>query len=135
MENPTLTPAPPSTFAIMSSTIKKDFIPTDDEIASINSFMMCRWLSNHPMGVEVANFINNNTDLPINVQYWFVRSAMNGIKYIAYPKGIDKKDEVLEIISKHYDCNFEIAKEYLRLLPPSEKDRIIAIYKNVGKIK
>lgn len=115
-------------YEVMASTIKKDFIPTDDEIKTMNSFIMCRWLSNHPVGVELANYINTNFTMDITIQYWLVRSYMKGIKYIAYPKKDNDKNENIELICNHYNCNVSIAKSYLKLLTKEHLDEIKKLY-------
>lgn len=122
-------------FAIMASAVKKDFVPTNEELKSINSFMMCRWVSNHPVGIEVANFLNNATDIPINVQYWFVRSTMHNIRYIAVPKKNSDIDKDVDILANHYQCNYILARQYYMMLPKDERDIILGKYKNIGKIK
>lgn len=122
-------------FAIMASAIKKDFIPSPEEIKSINSFMMCRWISNHPLGVEVSNIINNATDIPIETQYWLVRSMMNNVRYIKYPKKTSDEDKDITIIAEHYKCNFLQAKQYYKILPEEERNKLLNKYKNFGRVK
>jgi hypothetical protein len=124
-----------TSFAIMASSVKKDFIPTLAELNTINSYMMCKWLSNHPVGIEVANFINNATDLPIEVQYQFVRATMHNIRYISFPKKTSPIDDVLDIISDHYKCSYSIAKQYYKILPEAEVEKILKKYKHIGRVK
>jgi hypothetical protein len=126
---------PRTSFAIMSSAVKKDFIPSPEELKNINSFMMCRWISNHPAGVQVANMLNNATDIPIDAQYWFVRSTMHNIRYIAYQKKSSDIDKDLEVLSNHYQCNIALAKQYYKILPKEELNKILTKYNHVGKIK
>ena len=124
-----------NSYQVMTSILKKDFIPTEEEIKSLNSWMITRWLSNHPYGIEIANYINNNHNMPLHAQYWLARNKVFGIKYIPYPKKESDKNEVYEIFSNHYNCRLEIAKEMVSRLPQSEIDKIVNMYKNVGRIK
>lgn len=122
-------------YAVMNSAINKKFIPTLDEIKTVNSFMLCRTISNHPLGVEVANFINNAYDIPIEVQYWFVRSTLNKVNYISYPKKQANNDKDIEIIAEHFECNYMQAKQYYKMLPEDERNKILVKYKHIGRTK
>ena len=124
-----------TTFAIMASAVKKDFIPTEAELKTINSFMMCRWISNHPVGIEIANFLNNATEIPIDVQYWFVRNTMHNVRYITYPKKTSAADKDIETLTKYYDCNYAVAKQYYKILPKEELEKILNKYKHIGRTK
>lgn len=128
-------PAQHTSFAIMASSIKKDFIPTRDELKTINSFMFCRWLSNSPVGIEIANYLNNAIDIPIEVQYHFVRSTMHNVRYIAYPKKTDENNKDIEVLATHYKCNYLQAKQYYKILPSEELEKILTKYKHIGKTK
>lgn len=124
-------------FDVFGSIIKKDFIPNNDELKSMNSFVMCKWLSNSPSCIEVANFINNvsDNDMPINVQYWFARSVIKNVKHIPYPKKDSSIDKDIEILSDHFECNYELAKTYYKILPAEEREKIIKKYKHIGRTR
>lgn len=122
-------------YEIQNSILKKDFIPTDEELKTLNSFLMCRWLSAHPFSIEVANYINSHYDLPIKAQYWLARSFVNGIKYIGRPK-VEKEDmSYIDVISKEYDCNIDLAKRYCNMLPQEEIDRLLSKWNSGGRVK
>lgn len=122
-------------YQVMTNILKKEFKPSDEEMKSVNSFMMVRWLSNHPQSIAVANYINNNHTMDIVQQYTLAYNTVHGIKYIAN-KGKEKhNDEVLDILSEHYNLRYELAKEYLKMLPEEEVQRIVGMYKNTGRVK
>lgn len=123
-----------SSYNLMVSIVKKDIVPRENEYEKINSFFLCRWLSNHPYGVMVSNYINTHPDIPMKGQYWLARGAMHGIKYIAQQKKDNTKNEEIQILSKHYKCNIELANRYYKLLPKNELQKILDMYKE-GKIK
>lgn len=110
-------------------------MPTDTEIKSINSFMLARWLSNHPGTVAVANYINNNHQLDIVQQYLVARYKVHGIKFIAQRKKSDDNDELINILSEHYQIRDELALEYAKMLPETEINKLISMYKNTGRVK
>lgn len=122
-------------YETMVSAAKKDFIPTLEEIQQINSFMLCRWMANGLYSVEFGNFINCNTDMPINVQYWFARSAMNGVEYNKRLEKENKLTPFQEIISKHYSVSFDIAKTYEKLMTDEQKRELEKKYQIGGRVK
>lgn len=127
-------PKPPSPYEIMRSSVKKDFVPTEEQIKSINSFIMCRWLSNHPLGLELANYINTNYDMSIINQYWLVR-WMKGIQYIAYVKKEEEINSDIELLMKYYNCNANLANRYLKIISKEQLEDIRKMYRTGGKIK
>ncbi|AFR52364.1 putative clamp loader subunit [Campylobacter phage F356] len=123
-----------SQYEVMVSAYKKDFIPNKNEMNLLNSFMLCRWMSNDIHSVEFANFINNHTDIPINVQYWFARSIMNKVTYMGRPPKEDKLNEYEEAVSKYYNISFNVAKQYCSILPKEKQEEILNMFKG-GRIK
>jgi hypothetical protein len=111
---------------VMSSAFKKDFYPTEEEIKDISSFVFCRFLSNHPFGALIVNFINVYPEVPIENQYQLVRYSMPKIQYLKYPsiKKISKTEE-LENIMDYFNCSEKTALEYLELMSDEEKERIM----------
>jgi hypothetical protein len=126
---------PKKMYEVQNSILKKDFIPTDAELKQLSSFMLCRWLSNHPYSVEVGNFINSNYNMPIKAQYWLARSLVHGLKFIGLPKKEKEDLEHLEHICSYYKCNIDIAKRYKNILPPEELQKIVDMYTKIGKTK
>lgn len=122
-------------FQIMKSAIDRTFIPNQSEMNQINSFLFTRWISNHPFGIKIAEFINNSTDVPINAQYWLARSTLQSVRYIAYPKKEDTKDKDIQLLSEHYNINYSLAREYHRMLPKEELEKIKNKYRHIGRTK
>lgn len=121
-------------YQLMLSIVKKHLTPKEEEYEKINSFFLCRWLSNHPLGIEVANYINCNSELNIKGQYWLARSTLQSVKYIANQKKDALTIESIQLLAKHYKCNLELATRYLSILPTEELDKIRLIYSE-GRLK
>jgi hypothetical protein len=124
-----------TSYSVMMSAIKKDFIPNEAELKTINSFMMCRVISNHPAYITLANFINNATDIPLVAQYWFVRSTNYNVRFIAPIKKTSEIDSDINVLADHYQCNYQLARQYYKLMPVDVRDKIIAKYKHIGRTK
>lgn len=121
-----------SVYQIMVSSIRKDFIPTDEQINKINSFMFCRTIANNPIGAIAGDYINRNyNNFPIKSQYYFVRSALYNVNYISFKgNNINKIDNIIELISKHYNCSIQVAYEYKDILSPEQLEKLQNLYNN-----
>jgi hypothetical protein len=125
-----------TTWDIINSVFKKDFVPTDEEFKQLNSFMLCRTLSNSPLGIEVANFINcNHSTLDIKMQYWFARSALQAVKFIGYPKKDKEENENIKYVASEYNCSDEVARRYLKILPKDQLDALKEKHTHIGRTK
>jgi len=127
-----------SPYSIMKSAIDKSFNPTSEEIKTINSFFLTRYVSNDPSTIYIANILNCNTKfIPIEAQYKFIRnSTMEKVAFINYPKKekiISDKD--LKFIMKYYKCGESTAKDYVKILGPEKTQEIVDKYLNIGKKK
>ena len=122
-------------FSIMASAIKKDFTPTLEEINSINPFMFCRWLSNSPLGIDYANYFNNAIDIPMFAQYHFIRNTVDNVKYIVNIKKDTSNNAEIEILSEYYSCSYAVAKQYHKILPADELEKILIKYRHIGRTK
>lgn len=124
-----------SIFQIMGTAITKQEMPSNDEIAKINPFLFMRWLSNHPIGVDIANYLNTSQGIPIKAQYLFVRYTMPPkIKYISYPKQEKDNSKEIDIIVKHYDVNRNTAKQYLSIISEEQLKRLMIAYTTLEKV-
>ena len=122
-------------YDIMKSSVNKSFIPTKEEIRTLNSFFLVRYISNDPNSIYIANILNCNVkNIPIEAQYNFIRnSTLSKVAFINYPKKeklISDKD--LKLIMKHYKCNANVAKDYIKILGPEKTQEILKKYKNNG---
>ena len=121
----------------MKSAVDKKFIPCSEELKSINSFFLVRYISNDPNSIYIANMLNCNHTIPIEAQYNFVRnSTLNKVAFINYPKKEKLvKDAELKIIMSHFKVNNSVAKDYIKILGTEKTKEIILKYTSFGKIK
>jgi len=122
----------------MKSAIDKKFMPNTEEIKSVNSFFLTRYVSNDPSTIYIANILNCNARIiPIEAQYKFIRnSTMEKVAFINYPKKeklVSDKD--LKLVMQYYKCNEIIAKDYVKILGVEKTQEIVDKYKNIGKKK
>lgn len=126
---------PKSMYKILMSAVTKEFIPTDEEINSIHSMMLAKNLVGDPLGALVARYIDSNfKTLPINVQYWFVRSVFhdkNKIRTVAIPS---KANASIKIIRDYYKVSFDVAHQYLALLSEDDIKDLHKLYEE-GRIR
>ena len=120
-------------YSVMKSAVNKTFIPSIEEIKSINSFFLVRYVSNDPSTIYIANILNCNAKvIPIEAQYKFIRnSTMEKVAFVNYPKKeklISDKD--LKLIMQYYKCNESVAKDYVRVLGVQRTQEIVDKYKN-----
>jgi len=120
----------------MKSAIKKDYNPTPDEIKSLNSFFLVRYISNDPNTIYIANALNCNTNIPIDAQYKLVRnSTLDRVAFINYPKKEKVLDgKSLKIIMYHFKVNETIAIEYVKTMGKEETKKVLDMYKNIKDI-
>lgn len=119
-------------YSIMKSAVDKSFEPSEEEIKTINSFFLTRYVSNDPSTIYIANILNCNVkNIPIEAQYKFIRqSTMEKVSFINYPKKEKLvTDKELKSIMKYYKCNEGVAKDYIKILGPEKTKEIIDKYK------
>ena len=114
-------------FDVMSTVVNKRFMPTEEELKLLNSFILVRYISNDSFGINIANVINTYHKMPIKAQYLYARFALKDkINYINYPKKKEQPNkEIIEIICKEYKCSDNIAMDYIERLPKEILDSII----------
>ena len=125
-------------YSIMKSAIDKKFMPNTEEIKTVNSFFLTRYVSNDPSTIYIANILNCNAKIiPIEAQYKFIRnSTMEKVAFISYPKKeklISDKD--LKLVMQYYKCSESVAKDYVKILGVQKTQDIVDKYKNIGKKK
>jgi len=112
--------------------------PSKEEIEKISPFILLRWLSNNPLTVIPANYININYHLPMYNQYRFLDDyfTLTGVKskvrFIKYNKP-NKDERSVENIEKYYNINHETALKYYDLMSDEERQRFKDLYKE-GKV-
>jgi len=114
----------------MKSAVDKTFMPSIEEIQSVNSFFLIRYISNDPSSIYIANILNCNYSIPIEAQYNFVRnSTLDKVAFINYPKKEKLfSDKDLKIIMKHFKISENVAKEYITILGKDKTAEILDKY-------
>jgi len=134
-----------SLWMIMTTLIKKDQTATPEEIQSINSWMLVRWLSHNRFTVPIADVLNKYS-LPKEIEYKFcdlycqLTNIYGQVKFIQYKNEKLPKDyqSILDAISFKYKVNNEIAKDYYKMMDQDNKNEIedlVTIYKTNKLIK
>lgn len=118
---------------VQTSILKKDFIPTEQDLKLLTSYYLCRWLANHPVGIDVAVLVNSYSWMPIELVYWYARAYVHGVKYITPPKKADIDSETLEAIMAEFKINPNLAKRYMKILPESEQNRLVKKWFRQGR--
>lgn len=104
---------------------------TEDDAKSINSFVMCRWLSGDPRSIFVANQLNRYYNIPVDKQYQFAQYLLkHKVKYLRYYKNADFTSDDYENVSKYYNISLEKAVEYTKLMSREELEYINMLYSN-----
>jgi hypothetical protein len=121
-----------TSFQIMTSVLKT-YNPTLEEKQSINSFFFCRFLSNHPLSIALANALNRfYKEIPVNIQYDitkdFFKNRKEKIKFIQFPKKESEDNKVIDNISRYYKISIETATGYFNLMADDEKLKFKDIY-------
>lgn len=108
-------------FKVLNSCLKGPRA-SDEEIAQISSWMLCRWLSGDPRTIEIANCINQLSDMPIDAQYNFVRGLLHDkMKFIRFPKTPKNVSDKMTLrIAERYRCNPSLVPELLSLMSEEE---------------
>lgn len=116
-------------YQVMTSVLS-NYSPTHEEKMSINSFFMCRFLSNHPRSIFVGNIINRYyNQIPLNRQYDFsTRMLMGKIKFIQMPKKLVNDNAVIENICRYYTVNYTNAQEYYKLMNAETRESFRVMY-------
>ena len=126
-------------FKVMTSLLNNQ-TPTEEEIKTLNSFFMCRWLSNNKHSLPMAHTINLYYNMPILIQYKFCEDfvAMVNMKskvnFISFSKEKQNKDllQYIENIQKRYKVNEVQAQEYYNLMDEEAREYIYNLY-NEGR--
>lgn len=100
-----------------------------DDVSSIDSFVMCRWLSGDPRTIFVANELNRYFNLPVDKQYEFAKYLLNHkVKYLRYYKNTKRTGDELKNIARYYNISAEKAVEYAQLISEEEMNYINGLY-------
>ena len=125
-----------TSWQVMSSVFKPEIKPNKEEIAKINSFFLCSYLSNNRHTMPIASAINLWYNMPVPVQYRFAKdySDLVGmakkIKFISFSKKktSPEMEKLLSNISKRYNVNNTQAMEYFNLMTNDQRTEIFTMY-------
>jgi len=118
-----------SPYQVMTS-ILTNYNPTHEEKLSMNSFFACRYLSNNPMSIFLANAYNRYSVIPVDIQYDVAKQLLRGkIKFIQFPKKSKDTNDVLANISRFYKVSEDVALEYYNLMTDEVKEEFRDLYK------
>ena len=126
-------------FKVMTSLLNNTK-PNTEEINTLNSFFMCRWFSNNKHSLQMANIININYNMSLQIQYKFcedyiaLTNMKSNVSFISFSKEKQNKDlqQYLENIQKRYKVNEIQAQEYYNLMDNDAREKIYNLY-NQGR--
>ena len=107
---------------------------TKDEQKKFSPFIINRWLSMDKEFIEIVNYFQKyaiGTLEPREVYKWYCDMLPRGKRFNKYIKGKrDKKydKELVEIISKHFECSKLQIKENLEFINKEELKEILEMY-------
>lgn len=112
------------------TSILSDYKPHYDEKMTINSFFLCRWLSNNPSAIFVGNIINRYyNEIPLDRQYDMSKQILRGkIRYIQFPKKTKNSEKIIDNICRYYKVSENTAWEYWNLMNKEEKEKMEIMY-------
>jgi len=125
-----------TSWQVMSSVFKPEIKPNKEEIAKINSFFLCSYLSNNRHSMPIASAINWRYNIPVPVQYRFAKDysdlvgMASKIKFISFSKKktSPEMEKLLGNISKRYNVNATQAMEYFNLMTNDQRTELFTMY-------
>jgi len=118
------------------TSILNSYNPTLEEKKTINSFFLCRWLSNSPKAIYISNIINRfYKEIPVPIQYDFAKDTLSkdGVKYIKYSKKDKEPEKAILNICKYYNVSIITANSYYELMDKEEKYKFEHMYDGIGE--
>ncbi len=121
-----------NSYQAMTSILKPNIKPSDEEIKSINSFFFARWMSNNKHTVPIASVINTFYNIPIKSQFKFAQdySDLVGlpgkVKFIGFDKEkiSDEMEKLLSNIERKYKVSRTSAQEYFDLMLLTDEGKL-----------
>lgn len=99
--------------------------------------LLIKFLSNNATGLSIAKYLNENYNMKIWDMYLFAFYILpHSIKSIKYNKRekVVKCDDY-EYVMEYYNCSYEVAERYYKLMSDKEFKRIKAIAQHKRKEK
>ena len=107
---------------------------TEDEQKKFSPFIINRWLSMDKEFIEIVNVFQKyaiGTLEPREVYKWYCNILPKGKRFNKYIKGKREKKcnkELVEIISRHFECSKKEAKQNLYLISSEQVTHILEKY-------
>jgi hypothetical protein len=111
---------------VMNSSLDKRMNPSLEEKRKIPEYLFHNLLTKFEGTIPLA-LIFTTREIPVEHQYDIVRNNTPKIK-IPFEKKNQEESELLERISKYYNCSLSVAKEYEDIMTEQEKNRIFSLY-------
>jgi hypothetical protein len=111
---------------------KKDIMQTDEDEKAYSAFMVNRGLSYFSDTVLLANMMNQRHQLPANMQYDFLRTAVPPKKRFSKWFKADKVSD-LEIISEYFNVSMQKAKDYAKVMDPEDINKLYDLLDRGGR--
>ena len=117
---------------------------TEDEQKKFSPFIINRWLSMDKDFLEIVNIFQKysiGTLEPREVYKWYCDVLPKGKRFNKYIKGKSNKKfdkELVEMMSKHFECSKLHTMEYIELIDKQELKDILEMYgtdkKQINKV-
>ncbi len=121
---------PLTTYAVMTSILKPNINPTEDEIKKINAFFFCRYLASDPRSINIANFYNRfYNQVPMITQYKMAKAVLAGrISWINVPKTPKNQNQAITNLCRYYKISEAEALDYYEIMPENKREEFATLY-------
>jgi len=100
-----------------------------------NPYIINRFIAMNSETIGFASIMNKLYFLPKKMQYYFYLYGIpNKKRYSKYVLKVEKNEDI-DFLSKHYNVNKLVAKQYLKILTKEQLKEIYSIYDKGGLIK
>jgi len=101
---------------------------TQEEIDSINPYLINRYVSMNPDYLELANYIQtlslSDKEKYYRIYSHFLPKKKQWLKYVkSSTKGEPK--ELINILSRYFQCSTREVKDYMKILPKKDINQIL----------
>ena len=124
-------PKEPSMYEVMNSCINKKMKPTLKQKQKISEFSFHALLARYENSLDLALMFNTK-NIPVEVQ-WDMVNYLSPKGYVKFEAKSPKEELIIENISRYYNCNYNIAKQYLGLMSKEDIKEMNEKYEK-GKI-
>lgn len=98
-------------FNAFDKILKKQELTAED-YKKISSWQMNMWLSGNNVTLPFALLFNQYDEIPLELKVRVLKELLPNIRRINYPKTDKTKDAYIELISKSYKVNKQLARLY-----------------------